>query len=368
MKNHLINIIIYWFILLLSVNISFSTRITDILCTNDASVDPKRKIICDTNFKYDTDRRYYSCFKEIFEDANGANNITSFETHDCRGTTLDPRIPDVFKNLFQYSISLHGIESLSSDDLRFNRLQIFVASYNKLTTITAGLFIHSPHLWDIDLSFNNIETVEPGAFSELKELYVLKLTNNPIRHFDGKIFLPINFQINSFSISWENVEEFDISDMNGVYEFNFGNAANGLPRRLAIGKESKTSDAWTYSIRYVSEDNFRNVKIFNASGSAVKNIVKIIGILGPKLEKLDVSSNSIGQLNGSVFERFSNLQYLNVSSTNLTSIDFSDYHHRAELKVLDISHNNLNGINSGSSNEIFGNLEKLNLMGNNVIY
>lgn len=345
MKNH--SAIVYLFsvfVLVLCVNIAQSTRITDILCTNDALVHPTHKLVCDNNFKYETDRRYYSCFKEIFTDANGANNITYLETGDCRGATLDPRIPDVFKNLFQYSISLHEIGSLSPDDLRLNGLKIFDASHNKLTTISAGLFIHTPRLWDIDLSFNRIETVEPGAFSKLNELYVLKLTNNPIRRYDGKIFLPIDFKVNSFYISWENVEEFDISDMYGMYEFTFGNATNGLPRRLAITKETKTPLVWNLRIRYVSEDNFRNVKMFNASGSAVKHIVGVIGILGPKLEKLDVSSNSIGQLNGTLFNRFSNLQYLNVSNANLTSIDFSDYQNRAKLKVLDTTGNNLNGL------------------------
>lgn len=347
MKSHsaIVNLCI---VFVLYVNTSQSTRITDILCTNDTFADPKHKLVCDSNFKYETDRRYYSCFKEIFTDANGANDITYLETRDCRGVTLDPRIPEVFKNLFQYSISFHGVESLTPDDLRFNGLKIFDASHNKLSTVSAGLFVHAPRLWDIDLSFNRIKTVEPGVFSELNELYVLKLTNNPIRRYDGKIFLPIDFQVNSFFITWENVEEFDISDMKGMYEFAFGNATN----RLTIQKETKTSLAWTLSIRHVSEDNLRNVKVFNASGSAVQNVVNVIGILGPKLERLDVSSNSIGQLNGKVFDRFSHLQYLNLSNTNLTSIDFSDYHNRAKLKVLDISNNNLNGTDSGLSNEV----------------
>lgn len=347
MKSHsaIVNLCI---VFVLYVNTSQSTRITDILCTNDTFADPKHKLVCDSNFKYETDRRYYSCFKEIFTDANGANDITYLETRDCRGVTLDPRIPEVFKNLFQYSISFHGVESLTPDDLRFNGLKIFDASHNKLSTVSAGLFVHAPRLWDIDLSFNRIKTVEPGVFSELNELYVLKLTNNPIRRYDGKIFLPIDFQVNSFFITWENVEEFDISDMNGMYEFAFGNATN----RLTIQKETKTSLAWTLSIRHVSEDNLRNVKVFNASGSAVQNVVNVIGILGPKLERFDVSSNSIGQLNGKVFDRFSHLQYLNLSNTNLTSIDFSDYHNRAKLKVLDISNNNLNGTDSGLSNEV----------------
>lgn len=366
MENH---IVCLCFVLVLCATTSQSTRVTDILCTNDAFADPQHKLVCDSNFKYEMDRRYHSCFKEIFTDANGANDITLLETRDCRGAALDPRIPEVFKNLFQYSISWHGIESLTPDDLRFNGLKIFDASHNKLTNISAGLFIQAPRLWDIDLSFNCIETVEPGAFSELNELYVLKLTNNPIRRYDGKIFLPIDFQVNSMYISWENVEEFDISGMNGMYDFSFGNATNGLPHRLAIQKETKTSAAWTLTLRYVSEANFENVKIFNVSGTAVGNIMNVIGILGPKLEKLDVSSISIGHLNGTLFDRFSHLQYLNVSNTNLTSIDFSGYENRAKLQVLDISQNqNLNGSDSGLSNEIFGNLEKLNLVGNNVIY
>lgn len=364
MKNHLV--IVNLFVLLLCVNVSFSTRITDILCTNDVTLDPKRKLICDNNFRYETDRRYYSCFKEIFTDANGASNITLLETRDCRGATLDPKIPDVFKNLFQYSISFHGIESLSPNDLRFNGLQIFDASHNKLTLIPAGLFVHAPLLWEIDLSSNNIMTVEAGAFSELNQVQVLRLTKNPIRRIDGKIFLPIYLQINTFSMSWENIEELDISDMNGVYEFDFGRSHDGIPRRLTFEKAIKTSSFWSYTIRYVSENDLKNLKVFNASGSAVKHIVKIIEILGPSIEVLDVSSNHIGQVNGSAFERFSNIQYLNLSNTNLTSFDLNDLNSRTELKTLDISYNDLNKINFTPAAGSFRNLETLNVIGNKL--
>lgn len=364
MKNHLI--IVNLCILLLSVNISFSTTITDILCTNDETVEPKRKLICDNNFKYETDRRYHSCFKEIFTDANGASNITLLETRDCRGSTLDTRIPNVFKNLFQYSVSFHGIESLSPDDLRFDGLKIFDASHNQLKRISAGLFVHAPLLWEIDLSFNKIETVEAGAFSELNGLYVLKLTNNPIRHFDGKIVLPIFFQVTAFSITWENVQEFVISDMNGVYEFGFGDPHDGLPRRLTLGKATKKSSFWSYTVRYVGENDLKNLKVFNASGSGVKGVVKIIDILGASIEVLDVSSNFIGQLNGSVFDRFTNLQHLNLSNTNLTDFDLDEIHNRDQLKILDVSYNDLDKINFTPADGSFKNLETLNLIGNKL--
>lgn len=364
MKSHLI--IVNLFISLLCTNNSFATRITDILCTNDTKIFPNRKLICDNNFTYETDQRYYSCYKKVFTEENGANNILYLETGDCRGSTLDPQIPNVFKNLVQYGIVLHGIESLSPDDLRFTQLKFFDASYNKLTFIPDALFVHAPLLESIDLSWNNILTVEAGAFSELKKLYILQLTNNPIVRFDGKIFLPIDFRVNTFSISWRNVEDIDISNMNGVYQFGFADSHNGLPRRLSLVKETRTTEVWSSIFRFVSKDDLKNVKIFNASNSAVRDVVKIIDILGSSLEVLDVSSNSIGKLNGSVFDRFTNLHHLNLSNTNLTSFDLDEFHNRNELKLLDISFNNLNKINFTPASGAFKNLETFNVIGNKL--
>lgn len=134
------------------------------------------------------------------------NDVINLETGDCRGATLDPTIPDIFKHLIYYVISNHGIEHLSLADLRFHRLNTLTATNNKVTFIPGGIFIHARRLTDIKFSSNNITAIALDAFSELNHLDWLSLEDNPLRHFDGNILLPLHFRIDVFSIPWKNVE------------------------------------------------------------------------------------------------------------------------------------------------------------------
>lgn len=162
MKSAVICISLY--IILLCANVSFSTTITDCLCTIRSVVPPKIILICDNEITPNkSNSQYYSCYNEIF--TNGAVSVDSLKTDNfCKGSTLDPGIPATFKGLTEYDISYHGIESLSPDELRFSGLFRLNASHNNLQHIQVGLFKYAPELFRVDLNFNNIMVVEAGVF------------------------------------------------------------------------------------------------------------------------------------------------------------------------------------------------------------
>lgn len=358
-----VSIFIWLLVVLLGANDSFSTTVTDCLCTNQTRELPAIKLICGDHIEEEKDPRYHSCYREIFEGNGGSGEIT-LQTIGCTGSTLDPRIPAAFKDLNEYDISNHSLESLQPDDLRFAELNSLYAKHNKLTFIPAGLFVHAPHLSEINLSFNDIAAVEAGAFSELENLQWLLLENNPIRHFDGKILLPIHFRISAFSITWENVDEFDISHMDGIFDLSY--SPGGFFKGFAFGKGKEKLHGHSYVTKYYEADIFGNVKVFNASGTTVAGVVDLFVVFGPAIEALDVSSNTIRQFNGSAIDRFNNLQHLILSNTSLSSFDFDGIHNRAQLEVLDLSHNNLSKIEFSSSFGSFPKLKTLNLIGNKL--
>lgn len=300
------------FIFSLNLNVSFSTKITECLCLNREQTREFQfgiKLFCGEIANEVDSTEYYSCHRDIFMDGKGRglNNLTIGD--GCRGSTLDPRISFAFKNLEFYNISHHGIERLSPDDLHFDDLKELLASRNNLTVIQTSLFIHAPKLAEIDLAFNNIATLETGAFSELNGLEYLSLIKNPIRRIDGKVFFPHNFHI----------------------------------------------------------DHYQNLEHFNASGSVLRaSIVQMIELFGPRIKVLDLSSNFIGHLNGSIFERFKNLTLLDLSNTNLTHFDFNDFTNRAELLALDVSHNHLDRIHFTPYAGNFKSLKILNVIGNQL--
>lgn len=358
MKSNLISVLLLIF--LLDVDISFSTRITAYLCSNQANLRPPKKLICDNVVEQDP--RYHSCSLETFRYIDNRN----LETGDCRGGSLDPTIPDKFPDIRTYDISYHGIYNISNGDLRFNFLEMFIASHNRLMEIPANLFIQTPQLREIDLSYNYIEKIAEGVFFEIENANAtINLQNNPLKHIDGKIFLPLQLRFIEFSITWDNVEQFDISSMRNVYDFGFKESPNKNLCGLKIGIQRKPIK-WAHSTTYYNEKHLKNLKVFNASNSGVHEIEKIIGVLTPSIEVIDVSMNTIRHLNESVFGKFINLQYLSLQSTELKSFDFNEFNKRQTLTVLDLSYNLIDRINFTPYAGSFENLATLNLVNNEL--
>lgn len=334
-------IILFW-----CVNISCSARITDCLCTNHTSL-VAIKLICDNNTIKEDNLQYYSCYREIFIDGLGSP-VPELELDElCRGSTLDPQIPDAFKRINRYNISHLGLKSLSSDDLRFNYLHELYATNNKLEILPAGLFKYAPQLEKINLKNNNLLTVEAGAFSELPELQSLNLQNNPLKHFDVKTFLLLEFRLDEFYVSLKNIEEIDLSHMNGVYDFGFNDE---IDAGLEISKEERTPHQHSRHYYQFVLSDLENLKYFNVSGTTIRRIEEVIETLGSSIEMLDLSSSFIGQFNGNAFDHFYNLHSLNLSHTNLTSITSTSTNSKRfnylkifEL-VFDTSHNKFTSI------------------------
>lgn len=214
------------------INLSFSTKIIDCECANSTIAYKEFKLICNNSTKWSTNS--YSCYRELFVSGTNRYRFGSVSIGDCRGSTLDPRISNAFKSIDidTYDITYHGIETLSPNDLQFKTLETFKAAHNNLTMIPIGLFIYAGQLLRIDLSFNQISIVETGAFMELRYLSELQLAHNPIRCLDGMTFLPIALLAFSLQLPWDQMVEFDISNLaiewdfrylefNGTHQFKF---------------------------------------------------------------------------------------------------------------------------------------------------
>lgn len=94
-----------------------------------------------------------------------------------------PRIPiginKFFWNLRGLKMPYGTIEEISSDDLRYPRLQTLYLGHNRIRTLDSDLFKHNKHLLFIGLENNQITNVGSQIFDNLKALMVVYLTNNP---------------------------------------------------------------------------------------------------------------------------------------------------------------------------------------------
>lgn len=106
-----------------------------------------------------------------------------------------------------------------------------------------------------------------------------------------------------------------------------------------------------------------NLMYLDASNAHIANAVDLVKYLGPSIWYLDLSGNSIGQLNATTFDKVTNLQELYLRNTGLSIFDSNPFEKLTMLFYLDVSKNNLNGLNFTMFEKNFKRLQYLNVSG-----
>lgn len=216
----------------------------------------------------------------------------------------------------------------------------------------------------VDLSFNNLSTLELGAFSKLNELHTLDLSNNLIETIDKDLFQDNNL-LNELHLSHNMIKNID----KDLFKAN-GNLG--------------TLDLSDNFIETIHEDTFKNngdLKTLNLKNNPVKNInYNIFGqhidsvsfyVSWKQMKKLDVSyktakvSLNIDDLskNGKVIlgskygyyreyyrdvfrhkikitANIENINYFNISNNGIENIEEAIERVGATVETLDVSNNN----------------------------
>lgn len=90
-----------------------------------------------------------------------------------------------------------------------------------------------------------------------------------------------------------------------------------------------------------SKNEFQNFRVYSFHGGHLVNIPELLNVMLSSVQELDLSSNYVGKINSTTFERFPKLYSLNLANTSLTVIEPGALNHLKELETLDLSHNNL---------------------------
>lgn len=309
-------------------------------------------------------------------DAMQAVDLDAVKHLKLSGCDLDVVLDAIkeFKHLIALDISGSNYESLNSLHLKHEHLMRFNASHNSLFEIPKGFFNETPQISEIDLSFNKLERIESttfkgaadlsrihldnnelsyierGAFVNLTKLELLDLSSNMLSgvdqifqnndnlaelHFENNPIGPLDCNILSLlsrtvsvDVSLKNIETLNLNCIKGRVTLRPGN------------QEKITSTNGAVQLHFNGE-SFKNLRFFTAGSNLIENIPEILSALGPSIEYLDLSGNSLGQLSVGTFQKFTNLRRLNLSDTKLHDFDFEAVKTSNKLIELDISNNNL---------------------------
>ncbi|XP_018326022.1 toll-like receptor 3 isoform X2 [Agrilus planipennis] len=294
---------------------------------------------------------------------------------DCSESNLT-EIPynELSPNVYVLDMNSNLIKELKRfpSEIKLRRLQL---ADNLLTKITKDPFIGLNYLIDLDLSHNQIKTIDPDTFEEMRGLLTLELQENPLDPVDGPF-------LSSKSLTYLDISSCHIKYLNPHFFINLTALStidlSNNPLK-AIDNEAfapltglNSLNLNNCNLTFISPNAFmaqENLKKLELGGNMLvkfdflavfKNLIR--------LEYLDLRNSHVTDLPPNTFEYNTYLRTLILAENDLGYLDVSVTigKHLHELDTLDLSFCNLQNL---LSEDAFSNSTKvrvLNLSGNSL--
>jgi hypothetical protein len=94
-------------------------------------------------------------------------------------TEIPEELKNFYPNLKALIINHSNVSRVSAKNLQFPKLQLLSIYYNKLTSLDGNLFVNNPKLIFISLDGNQIKHVGHDLLTDLNNLNLVFLFNNP---------------------------------------------------------------------------------------------------------------------------------------------------------------------------------------------
>lgn len=301
----------------------------------------------------------YTCYIEDAEIGEGSTvviggeHVEGFTNDDVLNVDIMnsnvPRIPqeifDTFPNLVFLEVFDSQLVELQPFENCIN-LRTFIASYNQLTEVPAGIFEGCPDLNILDLTHNQISEFHSQG---LENLLRLDLSDNQLEEIE----------VDSFG----NLRSLEVLNLN----LNFIRVI--LPGFLSnLGYTLKELHLASNQISEVLPEEFNSLanceilSLFNNSISSISDI-SFLGMYN--LQQLDLGANQIRNIDGT-FTFITSLTEIDLDSNRIQRLNAGVFGENFGLETILLSNNNIQVIEEGVF-EDFGNLTLLNLEQNSCI-
>lgn len=303
---------------------------------------------------------------------------TTINAIGCHLISVPYGLFNKFTSLANLNLQSSGISSVETNDFRgaINLITVNM-SLNSIQKLNKHTFSHAPSLQIIDLSWNNITEISTETFENNDALYYVILNDNKIKIFDcilGNRIKALELQQNQLHLFQPN------STSEGSRIILRNNSLTSFDSALKILNHANVLDVshnkliWNETITGVTVIGMANtsathcyvdqfVQKLDASNNQIVNVIilhssklrefylahnKLTSISNltslTNLSILDVSFNSINDINLETFSNMTELETLNLESSGIITLDYGIFAHQAHLKNLDISYNHLKHI------------------------
>ncbi|KAL0273195.1 UNVERIFIED_CONTAM: hypothetical protein PYX00_005929 [Menopon gallinae] len=247
------------------------------------------------------------------------------------------------RNLRRLDLSENELRDLPHDAFRdLDRLEYLSLSRNNFQTLPFGLFVpQKQHLATVDLSYNQLITLQPDFFEPTPRIATLHLNNNQIHR------LPIN----TFS-ELHHLQYLDLSNnsLNDIQRNIFHKLTN--LRLLNLSRNN------IVRINANSFRNMNNLRVLNLDSNPLRKLTSKVFETCINLDKLSISNTSIHHLTDTNFEGIRNLRHLRLEdNAHLEKLDRFLFEPTPNLEEISLKNSNVSHLP-----ESLKGLEKLNTL------
>ncbi|KAL1464284.1 hypothetical protein WDU94_003946 [Cyamophila willieti] len=274
----------------------------------------------------------------------------------ARCSTLDAAEQQFTGNIQRLEVSniaaqdgwLNTLEDRLFVDLGLSHLDSIKITNTSLKSIDINAFRGLPNLYDLDLSNNNIITIDPDTFEFSSFLHRLVLAGNPLKP-----------EVNKYFLKSESLTELDISrcNLSRITPEMFSKLDNLIFLNIASNNLKDIGHFWNYKdFEFVEELDLSDnqiqkidTKILSDHSELVtlnlrKNLLESFDYVDiPELEDLDISQNRFQEINANTFKNVPEVIHVNMSYNQIHFIAEDSFIHVSNLKHLDLSHNKIKG-------------------------
>ncbi len=258
---------------------------------------------------------------------------------------------DFFKglsNLQKLDLSVNQITTLQADVFEdLISLKRLYLSENSLVNVNANLFRNLTNLSVLYLQNNKLRNLDRTTFWGLTKLFVLKLNGNQITSFDSKLFQDLTsvFLLYLHDNMLEYIHSDIFEKLKNIHSINLSkNKLSVLPHDLFEG------------LPHLDVINLGHNYIESLPMDIFKGIVE--------LQTLYLDNNNLEYLEKEIFADSRNLYNFVLSGNNMSRIDLDIFNNTPKLATLDLSQNSLAKVPylGGLENLYFVNLNENNLL------
>ncbi|KAG1662934.1 Slit 3 protein [Nymphon striatum] len=232
----------------------------------------------------------------------------------------------------------HEITTLKSLNLAWNLLEEVPLKY---------LNVYLEDLDELDLSFNNLQTLQNDQFVGLKRLHVLRILSNKIKEIKPDVFEPLR------RIEYLDLTCNMLTNISGLFHWM------GHIEVLTIAENHITSLEGIFTRHYhklreidfaynrIKELRFKDFTLMpslvklSVYDNKIESIDEKLNLRLPNLQEILLSSNHISDI-GTCFRRFQKLTYLSLKTNRIAYLH--EYAFSTSLKKLDLGRNKLKSL------------------------